>query len=201
MRASKYLLILIPILIVAACRQKGDTAVSSETPDLPDTTEVRAIPAEQLITPGKSIGHISLGGSLDSLIQMLGRPDAGDAAMGSQLSTWYANHDTAGYQTSVFSSRNMGNKDEALSRIKKILVTSPWFKTAEYMSTGNTMQDIDKYYTLKEGNSYQSKQGKTIKTYSDIDKGISFEIDGAGKCVSILVHAPNSTADTYLDMH
>ncbi|OOQ60477.1 hypothetical protein [Mucilaginibacter pedocola] len=205
MKAYVRLMIFFAIVLIAACKQKGngtsDAADTADAPDLPDTTEVRAIPAEQLIKPGESIGKIRVGEALDSVILVLGKPDTGDAAMGSQLSTWYANHDTTGYQTSVFSHRNMGGKDENKSHIKKILVTSPWFKTAEYISTGNNMKDIGKYYKLKEGNSYKDKNEQTIKTYSDIARGISFEIDGAGECVSILVHQPNSTADTYLNMH
>jgi hypothetical protein len=201
MRACKYFCAVIALFAAVACKQKSSNMLSNDAPEVPDTTEVRAIPAEQLITPGKSIGYIKLEGSADSVIQLLGRPDTGDAAMGSQLATWYAGHDTTGYQTSIFSRRNMGNKDENISRIKKILVTSPWFKTGEYISTGNTMKDISKFYTLKEGTGYKARNGENIKTYTDMAKGISFEFDAAGKCVSILVHKPNSTADTYLNMH
>jgi hypothetical protein len=200
MKRYTYLTILFVALLAAACKQKSKDAAGNDMPDLPDTTEVRAIPAEQLIKPGEGIGKISLEEGLDSVMQVLGRPDAGDAAMGSQLTTWYANHDTAGYRTSIFSRHNMGSKDENVSHVKKILVTSPWFKTAEYMSTGNTMKDISKYYTLKKGTSYKAN-GSTIDTYTDMAKGISFEIDENGKCVSILVHQPNSAADTYLNMH
>ncbi|RWY52417.1 hypothetical protein [Mucilaginibacter gilvus] len=200
MKRYTCLTILFAMLFAVACKQKGSDAVGNETPNLPDTTEVKAIPAEQLISPGESIGHIKLEGSADSVMQLLGRPDTGDAAMGSQLATWYADHDTAGYQTSIFSRRDMGGKDEPVSRIKKILVTSPWFKTGEYISTGNNIKDIGKYYTLKEGNGYK-RNGRSIKIYTDMAKGISFEIDENGKCVSILVHKPNSAADTYLNMH
>jgi hypothetical protein len=200
MKRYTYLMILIVAVLAAACKQKSNENAGAATPDLPDTTEVRAIPAEQLIKPGEGIGKITIEEGLDSVKQVLGRPDDGDAAMGSQLTTWYANHDTTGYRTSIFSRHNMGSKDENVSHVKKILVTSPWFKTAEYMSVGNTRKDIGKFYTLKEGNSYKAK-GQTIKTYTDVAKGISFEIDETGKCVSILVHKPNSTADTYLNMH
>ena len=201
MKSCKHLFVVIAFFAAVSCKQKSSTTSGNTVPDEPDTTEVRAIPSEQLITPGNSIGHIRLEGSVDSVIQLLGRPDSGDAAMGSQLATWYAGHKRTGYQTSIFSRRNMGNKDEGISRIKKILVTSPWFKTAEYISTGNTMKDISKFYALKEGNGYKAPNGQTIKTYTDMAKGISFEIDEGGNCIGILVHKPNSTADTYLNMH
>jgi hypothetical protein len=200
MKLSKYIIVLLMAGLLFACKQKGNQVAEEEAPDLPDTTEVKAIPPDQLITPGQAIGHIRLEAGLDSIVRELGRPDTGDAAMGSELATWYANHDTAGYKTSIFARHNMGNADEPVKHIKKILVTSPWFKTAEYISTGNNLKDIRKFYTLKKGSTYTAK-GQTIQVYTDMTKGISFEIDPAGNCVSILVHAPNSAADTYINMH
>ncbi|RFZ81369.1 hypothetical protein DYU05_18980 [Mucilaginibacter terrenus] len=196
MKICGYILVFTVVFFTTACKQKSGKQMA----DVPDTTEVKAIPAEQLIEPGVSIGHIKLNSSLDSAASTLGRPDCSDAAMGSALYTWYADHDTTKYKTSIFAHRNMGGKDEAVQRIKKILVTSPWFKTSEYISTGNTLADIKKYYTLKQGNNHNA-QGQTIQTYTDTEKGISFEINPSGKCVGILVYQPNSSADASINMH
>ncbi|AMR30759.1 hypothetical protein A0256_04635 [Mucilaginibacter sp. PAMC 26640] len=200
MKVCKYIVLLVAVFLIVACEQKAAKSTDQEVADAPDTTDASTISPEQLISPGLSIGQIKLDGNLADAIKLLGKPDGGDAAMGSALATWYANHDTTGYRTSIFASRTMGGADENIQHIKKILVTSPWFKTADFISTGNNRQDIAKFYTLKEGNSYTAG-GQKIKTYSDIPKGISFEIDAQGKCVGILVHQPNSTAGTYLDMH
>jgi len=200
MKVCKYIVLLVAVILIVACEQKAAKSTDQEVADAPDTTDASTISPEQLISPGLSIGQIKLDGNLADAIKLLGKPDGGDAAMGSALATWYANHDTTGYRTSIFASRNMGGADENIQHIKKILVTSPWFKTADFISTGNNMQDIAKFYTLKEGNSYTAG-GQKIKIYSDIPKGISFEIDAQGQCVGILVHQPNSTAGTYLDMH
>jgi hypothetical protein len=196
MKVCGYTLVFTVLFFTTACKQKSEKQMA----DVPDTSEVKAIPAEQLVAPGVSIGRIKLNGSLDSAIALLGKPDTGDAAMGSVLNTWYAEHDTTKYKTSIFAKRNMGGKDEAVQRIKKLLVTSPWFKTSEYISTGNTLMDVKKYYTLENGDTYQ-EHGQTIQTYTDKEKGISFEINPSGKCVGILVYQPNSSVDASINMH
>lgn len=205
MKMCKYFVILMAIVVACSCKQKATNASGDNVTEVEDTTTTtganeHAVSPEQLITPGKAIGHIQLGSGLDSIVKVLGRPDTGDAAMGAELATWYANHDTTGYQTSVYARSSMGNKDEAIKRIKNILITSPWFKTAEYISTGNTKADIAKYYTLTKGSTYTVK-GQTIQVYTDKAKGISFETDPADKCVSIVIHAPNTDANTYINMH
>lgn len=160
-------------------------------------TVIKAISPDQLITPGKGIGHILLGEDQAKAIEQLGKPDFGDAAMGSSLVTWYANHDSSSYQTSIFSGRNFGAKDENIAHIKKILVTSPWFNTAEKIGVGSTLHEIKQSFTVHTNN--QLNRG--IKTFTDKSKGISFEINNEDKCVGIIVHNTNEEAGTYLDMH
>jgi hypothetical protein len=113
---------------------------------------------------------------------------------------WYANHNSAGNRTAVFAHHNMGGKDESVSHVQKILVTSPQFKTNDGAGVGATKQDIQKNYNLKPTSTY-SKNGGKVQVYTDLGKGISFEIDGSGKCVGIVVHKANDTAVAYLNMH
>lgn len=153
-----------------------------------------------LITPGKSIGHIVLDGDVRDVITQLGKPDSSDAAMGSSLMVWFAGHNPTGNRTAVFSRHNMGGKDESISHVRKVLVTSPKFKTSEGLGVGSAKTDIDKKYTLKATSSYATKGGE-VKVYTDLTKGISFEIDGSGKCVGVVVHKVKDTAAAYLNMH
>ncbi|MDN3581866.1 hypothetical protein [Mucilaginibacter flavus] len=167
----------------------------------PDTATTKPVPANQLITPGKGIGHIMIDDDVQNSIKILGKPDSSDAAMGSSLMVWFARHDASGYRTSIFARHNMGGKDEAISHIQKILVTSPWFKTADGVGVGSTLDAIKKTYTLKSTSSYNSKAGE-VEVYTDLDKGISFEISAAsGKCVGVVVHKAHDTAVTYINMH
>jgi hypothetical protein len=165
-----------------------------------DTGKIKTITSTQLIIPGRSIGNIQLSEDVANVSTSLGRPDSSDAAMGSSLMVWFAKHNPAGYRTSVFAHRNMGAKDEIISRIQKILITSPEFKTADGYGVGSTADDIKKSYNLIPTSDYKNKNGK-VQVYTDLDKGISFETDAAGKCVGIVVHKPHDTAVAYLNMH
>ena len=172
----------------------------AKTPASTDTSKTKTITATQLIIPGRSIGDIRLGEDVANVSTSLGRPDSSDAAMGSSLMVWFAKHNPAGYRTSVFAHRNMGAKDEIISRIQKILITSPGFKTADELGVGSTVDDLKKSYNLKPTSDYKNKDGK-VQVYTDLDKGISFEISAAGKCVGVVVHKPHDTAVAYLNMH
>jgi hypothetical protein len=176
---------------------KNDTTIHHAMAS--DTSVAKTSQSDWLITPGKSIGHIVLNDDVQNTIKQLGKPDSSDAAMGSALMVWFAKHDPAGYRTAVFSHHNMGGK-ETVSHVQKILVTSPQFKTNDGLGVGSTKQDIQKIYTLKPTGNYTKKAGK-VQVYTDLAKGVSFEIDGSGKCVSVVVHKANDTASAYLNMH
>ncbi|WP_143013924.1 hypothetical protein [Mucilaginibacter sp. OK268] len=179
-----------------ACKQPAQKQNSADT----DTAKIQTSAANKLITPGRSIGDIVLSEDVTNVSQLLGRPDSSDAAMGSSLMVWYTGHKADGYRTSVFAHRKMGEKDEIISRIQKILVNSPEFKTAEGLGVGSTVDEIKKSYNLKPTSDYQNKNGK-VQVYTDLDKGISFEVDTAGKCVGVVVHQPHDTAAAYFNMH
>jgi hypothetical protein len=172
----------------------------AKSPATTDTGKTQVLAPAQLITPGRSIGLIRLNGNVEDVSQLLGRPDSSDAAMGSSLMVWYAKHNGSGYRTSVFAHRNMGAKDEIISRIQKILVTSPEFKTTEGIGVGSTLDEIKKSYDLKPTSDYKNK-GSKVQVYTDLDKGISFETDASNKCVGVVVHKPHDTASAYLNMH
>lgn len=176
-----------------------DTAADKMTTK--DTGLTAPVAADKLITPAKSIGHIFINDDVASAIKLLGKPDSSDAAMGSSLMVWFAKHDVNGYRTSVFSHHNNGAKDEAFSRVQKILVTSPWFKTADHAGVGSPIDSIKHNYILKPTSTYKLK-GDKVQVYTDLDKGISFEINTTdNKCVGVVVHKAHDTASAYLNMH
>jgi hypothetical protein len=184
-----------------ACKQPAQKQNSADTTaQTADTAKAKNAITNKLITPGRSIGDIVLSEDVANVSQLLGRPDSSDAAMGSSLMVWYAGHKTDGYRTSVFAHRKMGDKDEIISRIQKILVSSPQYKTAEGLGVGSSVDEIKKSYNLKPTSDYKNKEGK-VQVYTDLDKGISFEIDATGKCVGVVVHQLHDTAVAYLNMH
>ncbi|OKS88585.1 hypothetical protein [Mucilaginibacter polytrichastri] len=191
---------ILPLLCLAlACKQKTVTNLHAVT-STKDTVKLPPVSAAQLIDPGKSIGLTHLNESLDSVSLKLGKADRGDAAMGAAFTTWFAKHDTSGYQTDVYSHRMMGGKDDNTSRVKLIRVTSPYFKTIQGVGTGLTLTEIGKHFHVKHIANYITGTD-TLKVYDDTKEGISFEIDKGDKCTGVLIHAPKDAASGYLSMH
>ena len=212
MDLSKYLIISLIAVSSLTCKRKpapasnmealksADTALILKTEEA-DPLKGKPITAKQLIIPGKSIGQTGVNESMETVFERFGRPDSSDAAMGSSLAVWYADHNRIGYKTSIFARHNYNGNNEIFQHVRKILVTSPYFRTAESIGCGSTLSQIRKYFTLKQGNRYKEK-GKPIDVYSDAAKGISFEIDPAlDKCVGVLVYKPNDKGSAYINMH
>ena len=154
-----------------------------------------------LITPGKSIGEISIGQNADSLTKVMGKPDTSNAAMGSSMHTWYDKHDTSAVYTRIFAQRNMGNADENIAHVKKIMSDDPQYKTAEGVGIGNTLNEIGRYYGMQPTGNYMLK-GKPVLVYSDLPKGISFDIDNESrKCVAVAVFSTAEPNMAYINVH
>lgn len=203
--------ILIAALVFTACRQQppaqavataeaapkaADGTVTTATNQADTAKEAATIQPAQLIIPGQSIGLTRLGEPVDSVTKRLGRPDAGDAAMGKSLSTWYAGHNPKGYRTSIFCSRQMGT-DET-SRVQQVRITSPWFKTKEGIGVGADSAAITKYYTLKAAQHF-TDNGIAGTEYTS-PAGIAFELDKSGHCIGIIVRRPGA-GGPYLSFH
>ncbi len=193
-------------ILICGCGQNRSASKATDTTatevSITDTTGEKPVSAQQLILPGQSIGTININENADSVLSKLGKPDAGDAAMGKSLSTWYAKHDTSGYETQVFFSKQMGTADEA-SRVKQIRITSPWFKTMDYMSTGMHLQTIEskKEFSLKKTARY-TNGNRQFFIYNDADAGIAFEIDDRNVCTGIIVHEPGKDVNaSYIAFH
>lgn len=198
------------VTLLASCSSGEQQANASANMDTvvkttaSDTTKDKAIEdhvdTDQLIVPGERIGHLTIGMDAKQATDLLKQPDDGDAAMGKSVMTWYAKHKKGGYQTSVYCSHNMGGEDENISYIKKILVTSPWFKTAEGIGVGANLASMRSAFNLKQTQTTVINE-RPIIVYSDLAKGISFETDTAQDiCVGIIVHAKGEDASTYLNM-
>jgi hypothetical protein len=201
--------IILAAMVFAACNQSPETtkAVDTTTTDKPDTINQysnttannKPVAADKLIVLGKSIGQTTLNQDAAGVFKRLGKPDAGDAAMGKALSIWYAGHDTTGYQTMIYTTRQMGTEDD-LSRIKQIRVTSPWFITAEGIHNGSTLQQISKLYEVKKFATFTLK--KEAYTIYRSDKGIAFEVGPQDVCKGIVVFdAASQPGQMYLPFY
>ncbi len=210
-------IILSLLLLLTACRQennhdvkwnaeKNEKTDSSEKITRQDVVAVEKVADKQLIVPGKSIGHIFLEQTTDSVLILLGRPDDGDAAMGKATATWYAKSEETGgrnykYATSVFSVRNMADTVSPKSIVKQIRVTSSFFKTAAGIGTGKGLGDIMQAFPDIKRVSGYAIGSDTFYIYDLQKAGISFEIDTEKICVGVLVHEPGQQGfQTYLSV-
>jgi len=205
----RYSIIILAAIGLMACNQspKTDQAVDTITTHTPDTVKQvsdttaanRPVAADKLIVPGKAIGQTMLNEDADKVFKRLGKPDAGDAAMGKALSIWYAGHDTTGYQTMIYTARQMGTQDDA-AKVKHIRVTSPWFMTAGGIHNGSTLQQINNVYEVKKSATFTLKK-ETYTIYHSA-KGIAFEIDPQQVCRGIIVlDAGPLTGQVYLPFY
>ncbi|WP_291910998.1 hypothetical protein [Chitinophaga sp. CB10] len=163
-----------------------------ETIPVPDTTT--------LIMPGKRIGITVIQANADSLIRQMGHPDYSDAAMGTYLNTWYARHRDGIYQTSIFSQRNMGGPDEAITHVKSVYVTSPAFRTTNGIGPGTPMAAIQHQYALTNTGTFVNGKD-SLDVYEDIKSGISFEAGKDGICKGVLVYAPEDSGAARRSVH
>jgi len=195
----KYTLILAVTSLMLGCEQSSTHKTLADSLHMADTA-LKTISPARMIVPGKRIGLISINENADSVILKLGKPARADAAMGASMMTWFIKRKKHTYQTSIYAHRNMGGADEAVSHVKEIRVTSPWYKTADYSGAGSALKDIKKLYKLVM-RPVSNPNIKKLSLYDDYGAGIGFEVDSTGKCTAVLVHAEGDSSVTYIDMH
>jgi hypothetical protein len=194
-------LILFSFLGLTACNESPKVKQQVETTTVVKdrSSKAEVPPAAKLIIPGKSIGQTQINENGAKVFKLLGRPDAGDAAMGKSLSIWYANHDTTGYQTMIFATRQMGTENGD-SKVKQIRITSPWFTTAEGVHVGSTRQQVEQHYTVKKS-ALVTHQAEKYSIYK-ADNGIAFETNAKDICSAIIIFDPAfQPGQTYLPFY
>lgn len=191
----KHTLIIFASVLLCGCMQNRqlsnsvkDTTVYQT--DIADTTGDKPVSPVRLIVPGQGIGDIGIDENADSVINLLGKPDAGDAAMGKSIATWYKKRGAVNDQIQIYCERHMGT-DSSVSQVKIIRITSPGFKTMDYMSTGMHLQTIKskKEFNLVQIGQYMEND-KQYFIYDDNKAGIAFEVDLKNMCTGIIVHEP-----------
>ncbi|MCZ4223226.1 hypothetical protein [Pedobacter rhodius] len=186
----------------AACQspenseQKTDSIVSVQS------RADKIVDPRFLIVPGRSVGEISLGMDMAAVSVKLGRPDAGDAAMGKAWGIWYSNDSTvrSGNELAIYSSyrdTSMQVKD-----VKQIRITSSEFKTQDGFTTGRSESEAKLIFPLMVRiSAYLNAQKDTVTVYDAKKDGIGFEFL-KGKSIALTVHPANRLVnETYLTLH
>jgi hypothetical protein len=192
----KYVIYPTVIILMFGCNASSHKSLADSL-HAADST-LKTIPTTKMIVPGKRIGQIYINEQVDSVVDVLGKPDSSDAAMGSSFMAWFDKTGKVIRQTSIFAHREMGGTDEKNSHVKVIRETSPTFKTADYGGAGSAIKDVMKLYRLKK---HMAPGNKKLWLYDNYQTGIGFEVDSTGKCLAVYVHAPGDSSASYLNIH
>ena len=165
---------------------------------------IKAVDSSRLIVPGTRAGKLYLGQDMTAVADLLGRPDDGDAAMGSALGIWYTKSSsdfTRRDPISIFSSYRDSNM--VVKVVKQLSVSAPDYRTSNGIHTGFTLAALQSAYPgLKKIQQFVSGSGHdTLKVYDSVNEGIAFDMI-KDTCSSITVHPKNKPANsTYLSVH
>lgn len=184
------------ISLAAACNPAADqqkkSVSTAET--VVNVKEEKKADSTKLLIAGKQAGQIYLGQDMKTVSELLGRPDDGDAAMGSALGIWNKKEPLI-----IFSSYRDSNM--VIKDVKQISVSSGSFSTAEGIRTGVSLTVLKKTYPeLKKAASYTRKEEK-LTVYDVASKGIAFDVQN-DTCTAITIHPVNkSVNEAYLTMY
>lgn len=159
-----------------------------------------------LIVPGKSIGQVKLGWPRDSL-SVLGKPDAGDAAMMKTWNIWYGRKGDKSVDSAHILAVFTAMREADTQYVKQIRITSPMFKTEKHVGAGSSIAAIKKAYPgLVLSKIYASADKKRkIAVYEDKQSGIAFETKSprsrSAACTTVVVFEPGESAAAVLDYH
>lgn len=195
MKTARYILTILCISVLFACNQKSKSvsdAIKNESRAHTDTNGTKdiAIAGDKLIIPGKSIGQTGLNEAANAVVNRLGKPDFGDAAMGKSVSAWYDGHNRKSYTVYIYCTTDMGNDD--ISRVKVIRVSSPSFKTQNRLYAGMLIADAQKHYKLEQLGAFKLNNSNRM-LYDDTAVGIAFDADRSGNITGIAVHEPGKS--------
>jgi hypothetical protein len=187
----------------AACQSanKSDAHKTDAVSNL-KSAKKQAIDERFLIVAGKSVGEISLGENMEQVIEKLGRPDVGDAAMGKAWGIWYSNDSTGKHPNEIAVYSSYRDTSMLVKDVKQIRITSDKFKTQNGLATGTTMEETkEKFPAIEKLSAYLNEDKDTITFYDAKKEGIGLEFL-KGKSISITVHPVNNlVTETYLTLH
>ncbi|KLT65543.1 hypothetical protein [Pedobacter sp. BMA] len=155
-----------------------------------------------LIVPGRSVGEISLGEDVESVGKILGKPDAGDAAMGKAWGIWYSNDSTGGMRDEIAVYSSYKDTTMRIKDVKQVRITSGKFKTQDGFTTGQSEADTKlKFPGMEKLSVYLNQNNDTVTVYDAKQDGIGFEFL-KGKSIGLTVHPMNQSVNaTYLTLH
>ncbi|MGY3052968.1 hypothetical protein ACVWYG_001165 [Pedobacter sp. UYEF25] len=159
--------------------------------------EKTEINQELLLLPGVAAGKVKLGQDAKEVYALLGKADAGDAAMQKSVSIWYKNHDPESFAIAIYTVRDTA--DNPAARIQQVRVSSPEFKTEEGIGASSSLEKIKQKYSVTKLT--DDSDGDEVLVIYDSMAGIAFETYN-GICKAVIIHRANeSLKSTSLPLH
>lgn len=201
MKSIKFALLGIS-MSVAACQSANKTDQNTDSVSNLASTPMQSIDERFLVVAGRSIGEINLGEDMEGVGKKLGRPNAGDAAMGKAWGIWYSDDSTAKRRNEIAVYSSYRDTSMRVKDVKQIRITSNKFKTKDGLATGSTLEDVkSKFPTIKKLSAYLNEDKDTVAVYDAKKDGIGFEFL-KGKSIALTVHQVNIPVNaTYLTLH
>ncbi|AZI26217.1 hypothetical protein EA772_13005 [Pedobacter sp. G11] len=199
---SRKIIFLSFIIGLTACQSAEHSAHQQDSTEYITSGKQSDVDAAFLVVPGKSIGEILLGENMTEVGKKLGRPDAGDAAMGKAWGIWYSKDSTDGQKNELAVYSSYRDTSMMVKEVKQIRITSAQFKTQNGITTGGPEADAkSKFPAMELVSSYLNQNKDTVTIYDSRQDGIGFEFL-KGKSISITVHPVNQSVNgTYLTLH
>ena len=149
--------------------------------------------SDSLIVPGERIGQTHLGNDGAETLKHLPKPSGVDRGMSKTRQVWKSKPGGP-FETLFIYTVNNGAMDVEPSdgvTIELIRVTAKYFRTANGISTGSTLEQIRKAFPDA------VPLGDFPDIYDDLKKGIAFEFpnapSSASSCIAIMVHPPGES--------
>jgi hypothetical protein len=195
----KQLIFCLSLVLFFGCKETPKKTVDNKdktnSPDKTIQKEKHGIGYQKQIVPGKRLGSIILNQDATAIMDSLGKPDSGDAAMGKALSTWGKNPN---HILTLYTSRQMGVED--FSRVKVIRTLSPDYRTEDNLGVNTPLAELKRYYRLEYAGKF-AYNGKHYLLYTT-NKGIAFEVGMNQKCHGVLLYDRNENVTaTYLPIY
>lgn len=202
MKLMKFALLGLGISL-AAC-QAGDktTGNNADSVNSSKPAQAQAVDERFVIVEGHAVGEIALGEDMEQVGKKLGRPNAGDAAMGKAWGIWYSNDSTGDQLNEIAIYSAYRDTSMRVKDVKQIRITSNKFKTKDGFATGSSLEETkSKYPDLQRLSAYLNEHKDTVTVYDALKDGIGFEFL-KGKSIAFTVHQANIPVNaTYLTLH
>ena len=180
--------------VLAACAQPSSQKAADEQIKVPFTGRL------PVLVPGESAGNLRIHQDMDSVFNLLGKPDDGDAAMGKAWGIWQGEDTLAVYSSYA---------DSTMSRriTRQIVVTGDDYRTVDDLGVSSPLKSIrESFPSIQLAATYISDPGKdTLWVYDVQSAGIAFDFrkkEGEMLCTAVTIHEPQEPVTaTYLTIH